>query len=237
MTLADPHEEHAAEGRDVADARALTQVHGWILDHWPTSMRRRVAVVVVIVAFAVVTVSWVARLVGAAIDLGVLAYLGLMAVCWVGAGGALVPVPGVRPLSWVMIVHQSTVLIAPMVVVTAALAMALGQSSYFLATRFEAHRHDSGRSRRHRHEHGSGADPATRRDATNRLVRSSRELLERGRTVVKRRMATHPQRIIFLHQAEEGHIVRARAGILPVNLRQLASFYRGVGGHIPAQIP
>lgn len=165
--------------------------------------------VAVLAAVGAVAVSWIADLVGAAIDLGVLAYLGLMVVCWVGAGGALVPIPGVRPLSWVMIVHQGAVLSPPFVALLAALAMALGQSSYFVATRTGKEHHADRHGRDAGHEPG-GSDPGGRDEPAtvdaaaaharppSGIARRSRALLERGREAVARRMQHHPQRIIFL---------------------------------------
>jgi hypothetical protein len=185
----------------------LVRAHGWVLEHWPTSVRRRIGIAVALVAVVALVASNIARLIGAAVDAGLLAYVGLMGVCWVGAGGALVPVPGVRPLSWVMIVHQSTVLAAPIVVVVAALAMALGQGSFFVATQLETRRRQDGHGHRH-HGHrrvrvggesstGEGSDGAGGRPSS-RVVARSRALLESGRAAVTRRMATHPQRILFL---------------------------------------
>jgi hypothetical protein len=186
----------------------LVRAHRWVLDHWPTSLRRRIAVVVVIVAVAIVVVDALARLVGVAVGLGLLSYLSLMVVCWVGAGGALVPVPGTRPLSWVMIVQQSTVLLPPAVAVLAALAMAVGQTSFFVATRTEGHRHVKfGGLHLHRHEVAGADDPsgaasesagAAGKRAPNRLVAWSRGLLARGEALVKERMTVHPQRIVFV---------------------------------------
>ena len=168
----------------------IEEAHGWVLDHWPARLRYRVAIVIVVVALAVIAVSTVARLVGAAIDLGVLAYVGLMAVCWVGAGGALVPVPGTRPLSWVMIVQQSAVLGPVVVALLAALAMALGQTSYFFATRAGEHRvaghHVLGRR---------AVGKAPRKPG--RLVTEWRELLERSKRAVSNLMHSHPQRTVF----------------------------------------
>jgi hypothetical protein len=185
----------------------LVRAHGWVLEHWPTSVRRRIGIAVVLVAVVALVASNIARLVGAAVDAGMLAYLGLMGVSWVGAGGALVPVPGVRPLSWVMIVHQSTVLAAPIVAVVAAVAMALGQSSFFVATQLEARRRQEGHRHRH-HGHlrgpvvgerstGEGSEGTGARSSSRVVVRS-RALLESGRAAVTRRMATHPQRILFV---------------------------------------
>lgn len=170
----------------------LVRAHAWVLDHWPTSLRRRVAIIVVLVAVGLVVLSAAARLVGAAIDLGLLAYLGLMAVCWVGAGGALVPVPGTRPLSWVMIVQQSAASHDPIVVaLLGAVAMALGQTSYFFATRAGEHHVAE------RHAHGRHAEGQASR-TPGRIVSSSRALLERAKGAVSRLMHTHPQPTVFV---------------------------------------
>ncbi len=68
-------------------------------------------------------------------DIDVIAYVGLFIACWIGAGGALVPVPGVRPISWFMVIQQSAALSPLIVIALATSAMVLGQSSYFAATR------------------------------------------------------------------------------------------------------
>ena len=99
------------------------------------------ATVVAIVAIVVATIiasSRVLRLLFQELDL--LAYVGLFVSCWIGAGGALVPIPGVRPISWLMIIHQSAALDPVIVALVGALAMTLGQTSYFLATRAAANR-------------------------------------------------------------------------------------------------
>lgn len=112
-----------------------------ILARWPTSRRRRIATVLALVAILVATIIASSRLLRLLHeDLDVLAYVGLFAACWVGAGGALVPVPGVRPISWFMIVQQGAALDPVVVALVAASAMALGQTSYFLAGR-AARRH------------------------------------------------------------------------------------------------
>jgi membrane protein DedA with SNARE-associated domain len=68
-------------------------------------------------------------------ELDLLGYVSLFVACWIGAGGALVPIPGVRALSWVMIIQQGAALDPLVVALIAASAMVLGQSSYFVATR------------------------------------------------------------------------------------------------------
>jgi len=168
----------------------LVRAHAWVLDHWPTSVRRRVAIIIVIVAIGFIAASTAAHLVGAAIDLGLLAYLSLMAVCWIGAGGALVPVPGTRPLSWVMIVQQSAVLGPVVVALLAGFAMALGQTSYFFATRAGEHK-----AAGHHGLHRGGPEKTPKKP--RRLVTEWRALVERGHDAISRLMHTHPQRTVF----------------------------------------
>ncbi len=112
-----------------------------ILARWPTSRRRRIATVLALGAILVATIiasSRILRLLHQELD--VLAYAGLFAACWIGAGGALVPVPGVRPISWFMIVQQGAALDPVVVALVAAIAMMLGQTSYFVAARAARHR-------------------------------------------------------------------------------------------------
>lgn len=195
----------------------IEKAHDWFLHRLPTTMRRRlgiaiVAVAVVLAAPAVIvpalnTVTEVA--IELANGLDVVAYAGLAIMCWVGSGGALVPIPGVRTLSWVLIVQQGAALEPLLVAVLAAAAMSLGQSSYFAATRAgERHRADP----HHHHVPGRGADrpaadgaavaagassdaPAGRRQ---RIVHWSRALLTRARAAIVRLMRSHPQRVILL---------------------------------------
>ena len=103
---------------------------------WPTTRRRQVVMLVALVAIVVATFIASSRLLRFVFeDLDVLAYAGLFLACWIGAGGGLVPVPGVRAISWLMIVQQGAALDPVIVALVAAFAMVLGQSSYFLATR------------------------------------------------------------------------------------------------------
>lgn len=107
-----------------------------VLARWPTSRRRRIATVLALVGILVATViasSRILRLLHQELD--IVAYAGLFATCWIGAGGALVPVPGVRPISWFMVVQQGAVLDPVVVALVAATAMTLGQTSYFVAAR------------------------------------------------------------------------------------------------------
>jgi membrane protein DedA with SNARE-associated domain len=100
-----------------------------------------VALVVAAVAIVVATVIASSKLLLFIFDeLDLVAYLGLFLACWIGAGGAIVPVPGVRAISWVMIVQQGAALDPLVVPLVAAAAMVLGQSSYFFATRAASRR-------------------------------------------------------------------------------------------------
>jgi uncharacterized membrane protein YdjX (TVP38/TMEM64 family) len=115
---------------------------------WSTTTRRRVALVVAIVAIVVATVIASSRLLLFVFDtLDLLAYLGLFIACWIGAGGLIVPVPGVRAISWVMVVQQGAALEPVEVALVAASAMVLGQTSYFLAARTAARRLATGRDK------------------------------------------------------------------------------------------
>jgi hypothetical protein len=118
-------------------AQRRAAVRAWFLaHHWPASRRRRAATVLSLIAIVLATTIASSRLLRLVFtDLDVLAYAGLFIAAWVGAGGALVPIPGVRPMSWLMVIHQGAALDPVTVAIVAATAMALGQSSYFLVTR------------------------------------------------------------------------------------------------------
>jgi hypothetical protein len=185
---------------------SVERAHAWVLDHWPASTRKRVVVSLIIAAAVIVLLDATARLVGSVIDFGNLALVSLMLVAWAGAGGALVPIPGTRALSWVMIVRQSTEQDPVLVAVVAALAMALGQTSYFVATRVEQRRIASGH-RPHLHSGKAAAGTTASVEVTtatapaktpNRLVAGSRELLEKAKVQVTRGMKSHPEPIVFL---------------------------------------
>lgn len=123
------------------DSLHRPQVVEWIIDRWPTSTRRRVATVFAIVAIFVATLIASSRLLRFVFqDLDILAYVGLFVACWIGAGGMIVPIPGVRLVSWLMIVQQGAALDPIIVALIAAFAMLLGQTSYFFAARAAAGR-------------------------------------------------------------------------------------------------
>jgi membrane protein DedA with SNARE-associated domain len=119
---------------DVKRPRRM-RAYEWLLVHWPTSWRRRVAIVVALVVFVLAALPLLGRVAGVAIDLGFVPYIALVILCWVGEGGLLVPIPGVRLLSWLTIIQQGANLNPVVVALLAAVAMALGQTSYFLVVR------------------------------------------------------------------------------------------------------
>jgi hypothetical protein len=172
---------------------------------WPASRRRRIAAGIAIVAIFVATLIASSRLLRLAFDdLNVLAYLGLFAACWVGAGGALVPVPGVRPISWLMVIQQGAALDPVVVAGAAAIAMAAGQSSYFLAARAAMRRHE-----RSAGTAGSGqpdpvtpevADPPVALGAAvdDGVGEETKGVLARTRERVQRRVVAHATGTAFL---------------------------------------
>ena len=112
-----------------------------LLRRWPTSTRRRVAVVVALIAIIVATTIASSRLLLRVTDnLDLVAYASLFVTCWIGAGGAIVPVPGVRAFSWFLLIQQGAALDPLIVALVGASAMVLGQTSYFLAARTAARR-------------------------------------------------------------------------------------------------
>jgi hypothetical protein len=181
--------------------RGLTRAYTWALHHWPASARQRVAAVAAIALFAVALIPIAARVAGFVIDLGVLPYLALMVLCWLGMGGALVPIPGVRFLSWVTIVQQGGALQPLLVAVLAAVAMAVGQTSFFVAAR-------SGEGLV-RSRVGEGSDePSTAAPSAHEptasvgggrgFLRGGRARLARAGSSVGNRIAMAPRRTIFL---------------------------------------
>ena len=58
----------------------------WLLIHWPTSWRRRVAYVVAMVVFVVAALPFLFRIAGETVDFGSIPYVSLFLLCWVGEG-------------------------------------------------------------------------------------------------------------------------------------------------------
>lgn len=116
----------------------------------PTSGRQRVALLLAFIGAAVASIIIGARLLRLLLGTAdVLAYLGLFIVNWVANGGLLVPIPGLRLVGWLLIIGQGGTLDPAVAGVVGGIAMALGQTSYYVAG-------DSGR----RHAATRGADPS-----------------------------------------------------------------------------
>ena len=119
----------------------LRRAHTWAMAHVPASNRRRLAAALGLVGVLLATfvaVSRVLRFVFPGLDM--VAYAGLFVVNWLGAGGLLVPIPGLRIVGWLMIVQQGAALDPLLAGVVGGLAMALGQISYYVAANAGAHR-------------------------------------------------------------------------------------------------
>jgi membrane protein DedA with SNARE-associated domain len=125
----------------------LREAHERLEQVLPPAGRRRVAVIVGIVAAFVAVVISASRLLVLLFDgLDILAYIGLFVTNWVANGGLLVPVPGLRVVGWLMIVQQGGAFDAFVAGIVGGIAMALGQTTLYVAAasaRGEAARHPS----------------------------------------------------------------------------------------------
>lgn len=128
---------------------AVLELHRRTIERWSPATRRRFGFLLALIAVLIVAAGSLALLPDSLPQVDLVPYLGLAAACWVGAGGVLVPVPGTRPLSWVMIVHQSVTLDPLVVAVAGALAMALGQTSLYIAAQHGAQHHRTHEGRHH----------------------------------------------------------------------------------------
>lgn len=132
--------------------------------------RRRIALVV---GFGAAIIGTIVTL-GLARDLGLeiplAAWGGLFLANWIGNGGILVPIPGLRFIGWTMTVHQGTDGAPIIVGLIAGLAMALGQTMYYLG---------ASAGSRHLQEHAAAKPPAP--DRPHRI----RSLTQRIRTTIE----------------------------------------------------
>jgi membrane protein DedA with SNARE-associated domain len=139
--------DHPSRREDIS--AAVVELHGGIIERWSPATRKRFGLLIALIAALITTAGSLALFPGALPRVDLVPYVGLAAACWVGAGGVLVPVPGIRPLSWVMIVHQSVSLDPLVVAVAGALAMALGQTSLYIAAQHGARHHRTHEGRHH----------------------------------------------------------------------------------------
>jgi len=111
-----------------------------------TSGRDRVALLLAIVGVAAASLFLGARLVRLFLGLTDLAaYMGLFIVNWIANGGLLVPIPGLRIVGWLLIISQGAALDPAVAGVVGGIAMALGQTSFYVAG-------DAGRRRTASHD-------------------------------------------------------------------------------------
>jgi hypothetical protein len=140
MTTAGDPEEADVSTRDVEPTR--DRVPRWLRDAdlrleamLPSNGRQRAAVAIGLLAAMVgIVVASLRLLVLVADVFDILAYTGLFVTNWVANGGLLVPVPGLRIVGWLMIIHQGGALDALVAGVVGGIAMALGQTSLYITT-------------------------------------------------------------------------------------------------------
>ena len=136
-----------------------------------SSGRDRVAFLVAIVGLASASIflgAHLLRLLFGLTDLG--AFAGMFIVNWVANGGLLVPIPGLRIVGWLLIISQGAALDPAIAGVVGGVAMALGQTSYYVTG-------DAGR----RHTSGHAADVPAGPPRHARLARLSSRLSSSAR--------------------------------------------------------
>jgi membrane protein DedA with SNARE-associated domain len=138
-----------------------------------TTGRNRLALLMALVGVAAATIFLSAQLLRLLLDITDLgSYTGLFIVNWVANGGLLVPIPGLRIVGWVLIISQGSALDPAVAGVVGGIAMALGQTSYYVAA--DASRHRST-------EHSPRAPGPPRHPRLARLSSSPRMLRARER--------------------------------------------------------
>ncbi len=147
------------------------------------------AAIAIVVATVIASSRWLSIDLS---DLNFFAYAGLAVACWIGAGGALVPVPGVRPISWIMIVQQGATLDPIVVALLASASMALGQTSIFVAAHASAYHHSF------RHRDGHSSRPHKHSFRSHRGARRIAGWAEEAEGIVKRLMGGHPGLTVFM---------------------------------------
>ncbi len=111
---------------------------GWLLElhrsldrRVPEHTRHRLAQVV---GFGAAIIGTLAALdVAKSLDpsISLLAWVGLFLANWIGNGGLLVPIPGLRFVGWTMVVHQGAEGPTLLIGLIAGIAMGLGQMSFY----------------------------------------------------------------------------------------------------------
>jgi membrane protein DedA with SNARE-associated domain len=136
-----PVEEPSSSSPAVDSTTRRQAATEWIEERWPSRTRQRVAIAIAFTAIVIGALMASTRFLRIAFpNFELIAYVSLFVTCWIGAGGAIVPVPGVRLVSWLLIVQQGAALEPIAVAGVAAIAMVTGQSSIFFAARAAATR-------------------------------------------------------------------------------------------------
>ena len=109
----------------------VVRFHGWLDQRFSARTRHRLGIIVGFGAAILGTlVVLVAEPLG--LDIAWAGWIGLFLANWIGNGGILVPIPGLRFVGWTMAVHQGADGPTIIVGLVAGLAMALGQTSFYL---------------------------------------------------------------------------------------------------------
>jgi len=109
----------------------LLRYHAWLDERTSPRTRRRLGIALGFGAAIVGTlVVLVIKPLG--LDIPWAAWIGLFLANWIGNGGILVPIPGLRFVGWTMAAHQGAEGPTIIVGLVAGFAMALGQTSFYL---------------------------------------------------------------------------------------------------------
>ena len=125
--------ETSEETESVGDApQHFIRLHAWLDTRFSPRKRRILGVVVGFGAalFGTLIVAGLAKRVG--LDIPWVAYITLFLANWIGNGGILVPIPGLRLVGMTMTAHQGAEGTAIFVGLVAGFAMAMGQTSFYL---------------------------------------------------------------------------------------------------------
>ena len=125
--------ETSEETESVGDApRHFIRLHAWLDKRFSPRKRRILGIVVGFGAAILGTliVAGLAKRVG--LDIPWAAWIMLFLANWIGNGGILVPIPGLRLVGMTMAAHQGAEGPTILVGLVAGFAMALGQTSFYL---------------------------------------------------------------------------------------------------------
>jgi membrane protein DedA with SNARE-associated domain len=157
--------------------RHLVRLHAWLEARFSERTRRRLGLVV---GFGAAILGTLVILVIKPLGLDIIwaAWIGLFLANWIGNGGILVPIPGLRLVGWTMAAHQGAEGPTLLVGLVAGVAMALGQTSFYLTAAAGSDRLK-----------GSGK----KKERSGRLV----EILQQVQATIERFMQDHGFPTIF----------------------------------------